>query len=78
MYNYLWLNYRKIAFIGAGALVNKDVAPYALIIGVPGRQIGWMSEYGKQLDLPLSGDGFTECENTKEKYILKSGVVKKI
>ena len=43
------------AFIGAGAVINKDVPNYALMVGVPARQIGWMSEYGEQLDLPLSG-----------------------
>ena len=42
------------AFIGAGAVVNKDVPGYALMVGVPARQIGWMSEYGEQLDLPLN------------------------
>ncbi|MFA7476089.1 MAG: UDP-2-acetamido-3-amino-2,3-dideoxy-D-glucuronate N-acetyltransferase, partial [Castellaniella sp.] len=47
----------EYAFIGAGAVVNKDVKPYALMVGVPARQIGWMSEHGEQLDLPLSGQG---------------------
>ena len=45
----------RYAFIGAGAVINKDVPDYALMFGVPARQIGWMSEYGEQFDLPLSG-----------------------
>ena len=49
------------AFIGAGAVVNKDVPNYALMVGVPARQIGWMSEYGEQLDLPLRGNQETVC-----------------
>ena len=44
------------AFVAAGAVVTQNVKDYALIVGVPGRQIGWMSEYGEQLDLPLSGE----------------------
>lgn len=47
----------EFAFIGAGAVVNKDVPAYALMVGVPARQIGWMSEHGEQLDLPLTGQG---------------------
>ena len=46
----------KFAFVGAGALVNKDIKPYALVVGVPGRQIGWMSEHGEQIPLPLDGN----------------------
>ena len=67
----------KYAFIGAGAVVNKDVPDYALMVGVPARQIGWMSEYGKQLDLPLKGDGDIVCASTGEKYILKDGILVK-
>ncbi len=59
------------AFVGAGAVVNKDVPPYALMVGVPARQIGWMSEYGEKLDLPLTGDAQTVCEHTGQKYQLK-------
>ena len=47
----------EFAFVGAGAVVNKDVKPYALMVGVPAKQIGWMSEFGEQLKLPLSGSG---------------------
>ncbi|HEX5757312.1 MAG TPA: UDP-2-acetamido-3-amino-2,3-dideoxy-D-glucuronate N-acetyltransferase, partial [Arenimonas sp.] len=46
----------EFAFIGAGAVVNKDVPAYALMVGVPAKQIGWMSEFGEQLDLPLRGE----------------------
>lgn len=58
------------AFVGAGAVVNKDVKPYALMVGVPAKQIGWMSEYGEQIPLPLSGEGFYTCPHTGQKYTL--------
>lgn len=63
------------AFIGAGAVVNKNVPDYALIVGVPGRQIGWMSAFGEQLDLPLSGKADATCLHTGETYTLSGGVV---
>ncbi|WP_368639843.1 UDP-2-acetamido-3-amino-2,3-dideoxy-D-glucuronate N-acetyltransferase [Castellaniella ginsengisoli] len=63
----------EYAFIGAGAVVNKDVKPYALMVGVPARQIGWMSQHGEQLDLPLSGDGETACIHTGAIYRLTDG-----
>ena len=66
------------AFIGAGAVVNKDVPDYALMVGVPARQIGWMSEYGEQLDLPLTGDAECVCEHTGDRYSLKNGIVTKL
>lgn len=65
----------EFAFIGAGAVVNKDVRPYALMVGVPARQIGWMSEYGEQLDLPLTGDGNTVCAHTGRRYTLANDVL---
>ncbi|ADU91932.1 acyltransferase [Taylorella equigenitalis] len=68
----------EFAFIGAGAVVNKDVKPYALMVGVPARQIGWMSEYGEQLDLPLDGDGSATCSQTGAKYILKNGYLNRL
>lgn len=65
------------AFIGAGAVVNKNVPDYALMVGVPAKQIGWMSEFGEQLDLPLSGDGEAVCSHTNARYVLKGTVVTK-
>ncbi|MDX2506495.1 MAG: acyltransferase [Gammaproteobacteria bacterium] len=68
----------KYAFIGAGAVINKDVPPYALMVGVPAKQIGWMSEYGEKLDLPLTGDAETTCKHTGQEYILVKGAVESI
>ena len=67
----------EFAFIGAGAVVNKDVKPYALMVGVPARQIGWMSEFGEQLDLPLEGKAQTECQHTGDLYILNGNTLTK-
>ncbi|GAB7533056.1 UDP-2-acetamido-3-amino-2,3-dideoxy-D-glucuronate N-acetyltransferase [Pseudomonas sp. 3A(2025)] len=67
----------EFAFVGAGAVVNRDVAAYALVVGVPGRQIGWMSEFGEQLDLPLEGEGITRCEHTGTGYRLQGRIVTK-
>lgn len=64
----------RYAFVGAGAVVNKDVPDFALVVGVPARQIGWMSRYGEQLDLPLTGDGQATCPATGDKYVLKNGI----
>ena len=61
------------AFVGAGAVVNKNVPAYALMVGVPAKQIGWMSEYGEKLDLPVSGNAQTTCEYTGRQYHLKDG-----
>ena len=58
------------AFIGAGAVVNKDVPDYALMVGVPAKQIGWMSEYGEQLDLPLTGEASATCSHSGATYQL--------
>jgi UDP-2-acetamido-3-amino-2,3-dideoxy-glucuronate N-acetyltransferase len=63
------------AFVGAGTVVNKDVPPYALMVGVPARQIGWMSEYGEKLDLPVTGNAQTICKYTGQKYQLKDSQV---
>jgi UDP-2-acetamido-3-amino-2,3-dideoxy-glucuronate N-acetyltransferase len=59
------------AFIGAGAVINKDVKPYALMVGVPAKHIGWMSEYGEQLQLPIVGNGEVRCSHTNDLYVLK-------
>tara|TARA_B100000795_G_scaffold223527_1_gene178733 strand:- start:4630 stop:5208 length:579 start_codon:yes stop_codon:yes gene_type:complete len=63
------------AFIGAGSVVIKDVPAYALMVGVPARQIGWMSEYGEKLNLPMTGNAQTVCKNTGQKYQLKNSQV---
>ena len=63
----------EYAFVGAGAVVNKEVPAYALMVGVPARQIGWVSQYGEQLDMPLTGDAHTRCPNTGQRYILANG-----
>jgi UDP-2-acetamido-3-amino-2,3-dideoxy-glucuronate N-acetyltransferase len=60
----------EFAFVGAGAVINKDVPAHALMVGVPAKQIGWMSEFGEQLDLPLSGDGEVICKNSNDRYVL--------
>ncbi|WP_198266327.1 acyltransferase [sulfur-oxidizing endosymbiont of Gigantopelta aegis] len=62
----------EYAFIGAGAVVNKDVLNYALMVGVPARQIGWMSEYGEQLELPLIGEAQIRCPHSGKIYRLKN------
>lgn len=61
----------RFAFVGAGAVVNKDVPDYALVVGVPARQIGWMSEYGEQLDLPLRGNTEVLCPHMQKRYRLQ-------
>jgi UDP-2-acetamido-3-amino-2,3-dideoxy-glucuronate N-acetyltransferase len=63
----------EYAFVGAGAVVNNDVPDYALMVGVPARQVGWMSQHGERLKLPLSGDAETVCEQTGRRYELREG-----
>lgn len=60
----------EYAFIGAGTVVNRDVPDYALMVGVPARQIGWMSRNGMRLDLPLEGEAEAVCPETGERYRL--------
>ena len=67
----------EFAFVGAGAVVASDVKPYALVVGVPAKQIGWMSEYGEQLNLPVNGDGSMTCLHTGETYKLVDGSLSK-
>ena len=66
----------EFAFIGAGAVVTKTVPAYALVVGNPAKQIGWMSEYGQRLN--FDKNGIAICEESKEKYIIKNEVVSKI
>lgn len=68
----------KFAFVGAGAVVTEDVKNYALVVGVPARQIGWMSEYGERLSLPLDGYGEAVCVKSHERYRLQNGKVVKV
>ncbi|HNL65986.1 MAG TPA: acyltransferase [Ferruginibacter sp.] len=66
----------EYAFIGAGAVVTKDVAPYALIVGNPGRQTGWMSEYGHKLKFDSQGKAL--CPESGQEYVLENNKVKRI
>lgn len=61
----------EFAFVGAGAVVKKDVPAFALMVGVPARQVGWMSEFGEQLDLPLQGEGEAVCLHSGARYVLR-------
>lgn len=66
----------EYSLIGAGTVITKDVAPYALVVGNPGKQIGWVSEYGHRLI--FDDKGFAICPESGEKYELKNGKVLKI
>ncbi|WP_274633866.1 acyltransferase [Tenacibaculum sp. L6] len=68
-------NIGEYAFIGAGAVVTKEVAPYALVVGNPSKQIGWISEYGHRLD--FDEKGYAVCPESEEKYQLKDNKVTK-
>ena len=68
----------KFSFVGAGAVVNSDVPPYALVVGVPAKQVGWISEFGERLDLPLSGSAETKCKHTGHVYQLDEGRLSKL
>ena len=63
----------EYAFVAAGAIINRDVKPYALMAGVPARQIGWMSRFGERLALPLVGNAEKLCPHTDLKYVLRDG-----
>ena len=63
----------EYAFVGAGALINKNVPDYALMAGVPAKQVGWMSRFGERLDLPLKGDAEAICPHTGDQYHIKNG-----
>ena len=66
----------KYCFIGAGAVVTKDVMPYALVVGNPARQTGWMSEFGHKLSFNRNGEA--ACPESGDRYMLKDGSVSKI
>ncbi len=69
-------NIGKYAFVGAGAVVVKEVLPFALVVGNPSKQIGWISEYGHQLNFDKKGKAV--CPESKEEYLLKDNKVTKI
>ena len=61
----------QYAFVGAGAVVSKNINPFSLVVGVPAVQIGWMSKFGERVDLPIHGRGKWSCPNTGTNYYLK-------
>ncbi len=65
----------EYAFIAAGAVVNKNVKAFALMAGVPAKQIGWMSAYGEKLELPLTGNGKAKCKGDGSEYELNDGIL---
>ena len=67
----------RYAFVGAGAVVTDDVPDYALVVGVPSRQIGWVSKLGNRLDLAVEGDGEALCVEAAERYVLRSGTLER-
>lgn len=69
-------NIGEYAFIGAGTVVTKEVKPYALVLGNPARQVGWMSEYGQKLI--FDKNGFAECTESNQKYQLSNNIVRKV
>lgn len=66
----------EYAFVGAGAVINKDVPAYALMVGVPARQIGWMSEFGEQLELDAKGEAV--CSHTGARYVFNGKALNKM
>jgi UDP-2-acetamido-3-amino-2,3-dideoxy-glucuronate N-acetyltransferase len=68
----------EYAFVAAGAVINRDVKPFALMAGVPARQIGWMSRHGERLDLPVAGDGRATCRVTGDEYELVASACRRV
>jgi UDP-2-acetamido-3-amino-2,3-dideoxy-glucuronate N-acetyltransferase len=62
------------AFVGAGSVINRNVPAFALMVGVPAKQIGWMSRFGERLPLPVTGSGEASCTHTGDRYVLNDGV----
>ena len=65
----------EYAFVGAGSVINKNVPDFALMVGVPAKQIGWMSRFGERIELPLKGEAEYICPNTNDHYVLKNDSV---
>jgi UDP-2-acetamido-3-amino-2,3-dideoxy-glucuronate N-acetyltransferase len=72
------VNVGQYAFVGAGAVVNQAVPDYALVVGVPAVQIGWMSEFGEQLEMPLNGNADATCNASGDHYRLVDGICRKL
>ncbi|MBB1323759.1 acyltransferase [Shewanella sp. SR43-8] len=65
----------EYSLVGAGAVINKDVPAFALMVGVPAKQIGWISKYGEQLNLPLTGEETLKCQHTGDTYQLSGSTL---
>ena len=65
----------EYSLVGAGAVINKNVAAFALMVGVPAKQIGWISKYGEQLQLPVKGTGTEKCKHTGDMYQLSGSTL---
>jgi UDP-2-acetamido-3-amino-2,3-dideoxy-glucuronate N-acetyltransferase len=69
------VNIGEYAFIGAGAVITKDVPAFALVVGVPGIQTGWITRFGERMELPLAGSGKYVCPETGDVYLLKDNFI---
>jgi UDP-2-acetamido-3-amino-2,3-dideoxy-glucuronate N-acetyltransferase len=68
----------KYSFVGAGSVVTKSVKDYALVVGVPAKQIGWISEFGERIDFPKEGEKIYKCKNTGDSYQVSKSFCKKV